>query len=502
VNNEMPDLVPPVDDAQRLVLETLHRVFRETCEWPRYQYVASVLDAEQDVDLQRVLESMPPGLYWPRNAGGVVWHSDDEILGLRVRGLACCRDAESDIACLLACVRFVVATRREAKPASPQAVVEPTLRFADFIKPIESVVGPNPELYRVVLVLELMKAEPFLPSWEGSLDDPAQRHVRLSRDVLRFRDVETLNDLLVAIPEESQPPIARLPTTPVEPHYADVPPASSSLPNAQPQLASSASDYARGADDERTDVPAEAALEDPLRSRRPVIASLLAFFVIVALGVWFAVSPGRTSGGVAIIAGGLVLAVGIAAALGPKATESAAVIGLATLALGAISGGAAVLAAGGDGVPELSGTSTTTTTTASTLDPPPHKATPGLPRSGPTLAVWNKVTNGAQSMRDDDAHPAYLSTAPRAFCKDARCAIPGTDVSTRDTVGPAICQRKGAEITNGDNSSNVDDENAGLYTSDVWYGIRRPDDTIGYISDVWVRPSQRGGLGLPDCRRP
>jgi hypothetical protein len=201
-NLGMPDLIPVIDASQRLVLETLYRVFRETRAWPLYQYVASVLD-DHDLDLQRVLESMPLGLYWPRHMGaGVVWYSDDQALGLRVRGLACCRRSETDIACLLAAVRFVVRRWREEKPRSPQTVVEPRLQFADFIEPVEFVVGLNPELYRVMLVLELMRAEPFLPSWEGSPDDPLQRHVRLSRDVLRFRNVETLNDLVAALLEE------------------------------------------------------------------------------------------------------------------------------------------------------------------------------------------------------------------------------------------------------------------------------------------------------------
>lgn len=135
------------------------------------------------------------------------------------------------------------------------------------------------------------------------------------------------------------------------------------------------------------------------------------------------------------------------------------------------------------------------------LRPAPQKADVGLPTSGPTLEIWNKVTNGANLMRDD-AHPAYLSTVPRNFCKDADCAIPGTDVSTGDTVGPAVCQQNGARTTNGDESSTVDDNNPGLYSSEIWYGVRGPDDTIGYISDVWVRPSRRGGLTLPDCQSP
>lgn len=489
----MADLIPRLDRTQRLVLETLYRVFRETRDWPRYQYVASVLD-DENLDLQRTLESMPPGLYWPRNAGGVVWHSDEEVLGLRVRGLACCRDADVDIACLLTCVRFVVQKRREARPPSPQSVVEPTLRFADFIEPIASIVGANPELYRVLLVLELMKAEPFLPSWAGSLDDPVQRHVRLSRDVLRFRHVQTLTDLLEAIPDDVRPPPVQVIATrsdevafPAEPLSPD---------RAQRATQGEVDDDSGAGDDREAHPTAARRRERGGRSRRTVIAWLVAAVVIISISAWFAVSPGRTSGGVAIIAAGLAVTGAIAVAAGRRASEPALLLGLATLALGAVSGGAAVLEAGGDGGRETSAATTTE------LRPPPDKAPAGLPPSGPTLDIWNKVTSGAKLMRDDDSHPAYLSTVPRNFCKDADCAIPGTNVLTGATIGPAVCQHRGAETTNGDTRTTVDDKNPGLYSSDTWYGVRQTDDTIGYISDVWVHPSQRGGLGLPDCRSP
>jgi hypothetical protein len=136
-------------------------------------------------------------------------------------------------------------------------------------------------------------------------------------------------------------------------------------------------------------------------------------------------------------------------------------------------------------------------TTSGELRPPPEKAPASLPQTGPRLEVFNKVTNGREQMREDA--PAYLSTTPRNYCADADCAIPDTELSTGDTVGPAICQRLGPLTTNGDTRSPADDQNPGLFSSRRWYGIRRPDDTIGYISEVWVRRDDRGGLRLPQC---
>lgn len=116
---------------------------------------------------------------------------------------------------------------------------------------------------------------------------------------------------------------------------------------------------------------------------------------------------------------------------------------------------------------------------------------------GRTISVYNKVTDGASAMREDNT-PAYLSTVPHNYCKPNGCALSGTDVSTGATL-TATCQAQGQQATNGDDQNSVDANNPGRYTSTLWYGIRRPDGRFGYISEVWINPSDRGGLGLPDC---
>ncbi|MGH3428791.1 MAG: hypothetical protein ACRDQZ_14700, partial [Mycobacteriales bacterium] len=113
----------------------------------------------------------------------------------------------------------------------------------------------------------------------------------------------------------------------------------------------------------------------------------------------------------------------------------------------------------------------------------------------------NKVTDGPRRMREDDGNPVYLSTVMRLFCKKAGCAIPPLSLRTGDTVGPAICQGQGAMGTNGDDQNGDDRHNPGRASSTLWYGILRPDGTIGYVNEVWIAPPQRGGLHLPACPR-
>ena len=115
-----------------------------------------------------------------------------------------------------------------------------------------------------------------------------------------------------------------------------------------------------------------------------------------------------------------------------------------------------------------------------------------------TLVVYNKVTNGATQMREDSV-PAYLSTVTENRCRVNGCMVAGTERGTGGTLGPAVCQQSGARTTNGEDNNSIDDNNPGLFTSTRWYGVRLGNGALGYISEVWIDPSQRGGLGLPGC---
>jgi murein DD-endopeptidase MepM/ murein hydrolase activator NlpD len=130
-------------------------------------------------------------------------------------------------------------------------------------------------------------------------------------------------------------------------------------------------------------------------------------------------------------------------------------------------------------------------------EPVPTPQPPPPPPTKDALKVHNKVTNGPTEMREDS--PAYLSTVPRTFCKRDGCAIDGTDRSTGGTYHPVVCQTTGDRTTNGEDQNTRDDQNPGLHSSRMWYGIDLGAGRRGFISEVWVEPSQRGGLGLPQC---
>ena len=107
------------------------------------------------------------------------------------------------------------------------------------------------------------------------------------------------------------------------------------------------------------------------------------------------------------------------------------------------------------------------------------------------------ASNGSIEMREDK--PAYLSTVRQNYCRRDGCAIAGTNRATGGSYGPAICQAQGVRTTNGHDGDANDDANPGLFTSTRWYGIRLAGAGVGYISEVWMSSSQRGGLGLATC---
>jgi hypothetical protein len=128
--------------------------------------------------------------------------------------------------------------------------------------------------------------------------------------------------------------------------------------------------------------------------------------------------------------------------------------------------------------------------------PSPGPGTPTLPPAEREIVIYNKVTNDATTMREDT--PAYLSTVPQNFCKRNGCALPGTDMNSGFRI-VALCQTQGARTTNGWDANPIDDRNPGLFESTRWYLMRWRDGRTGFLSEVWVEPQFRGGMGLRGC---
>lgn len=128
--------------------------------------------------------------------------------------------------------------------------------------------------------------------------------------------------------------------------------------------------------------------------------------------------------------------------------------------------------------------------------PSPGTTTPPAPPRK-VITVDNRVTNG-MGMRED-ATPASLTTKPWKSCSSRGCNIANTQRTSGGSYDAAVCQTQGDRVTNGNDSSAADDANPERFESARFYGVRLTDGTFGYISEVWIRSADRGGLGLPAC---
>ena len=127
--------------------------------------------------------------------------------------------------------------------------------------------------------------------------------------------------------------------------------------------------------------------------------------------------------------------------------------------------------------------------------PQPATGDPQPPRR--VIVVDNRVTNG-MGMREDGT-PARLTTQPWVFCSRRNCNINGTERGSGGTYDAAVCQAFGERTTNGHDTDASDDGNPERFESTRYYGVRIGNGTFGYVSEVWIRAADRGGLGLPAC---
>lgn len=130
------------------------------------------------------------------------------------------------------------------------------------------------------------------------------------------------------------------------------------------------------------------------------------------------------------------------------------------------------------------------TTKANPLPSPPPVATAAI-------TVQNKVALGADRLVEDTT-PAYLSTRPEPRCASNGCKVTGTEVASGAML-VAVCQIQGIEMFNYNLDSSESKQNPNRTDSMIWYKATFPDGRSGYISEVYIVASDRGGKGLPKC---
>lgn len=129
----------------------------------------------------------------------------------------------------------------------------------------------------------------------------------------------------------------------------------------------------------------------------------------------------------------------------------------------------------------------------------PHRtlAAGGHAPSAVVITVQNKVALGTDRLIEDTT-PAYLSTKPAPSCARSGCKVSGTDVGSGAML-VAVCYTRGVEMFNYNLDSSESKINPNRADSTLWYRSVFPDGRLGYISEVYVVPADRGGKGLARC---
>jgi hypothetical protein len=196
---------PHVTDRQQKALDEIRRIYLDTADWPTHAYLEQQLE-EQGIDLDEELRTMPELTFFPdnRRMGGVLHLQEGDKVGLMVRGLVACSDAEREVTMLVATIKWAVAERRAVRQA-PHEVTVKRWRTADAIVPMAKAIGTDPPAWSVKLVLELLCNEPAdLPRWSGVPEAFPDWELDIPTGIKRFRNVETVDDYL----EETSPKLS------------------------------------------------------------------------------------------------------------------------------------------------------------------------------------------------------------------------------------------------------------------------------------------------------
>ncbi|MFI5937581.1 helix-turn-helix domain-containing protein [Actinoplanes sp. NPDC051494] len=142
----------------------------------------------------------------------------------------------------------------------------------------------------------------------------------------------------------------------------------------------------------------------------------------------------------------------------------------------------------------LTGTLTAMTLASFHRDPVVHPVV----RPIAALVVQNKIAVGPADLLEDPSGPAYLSGRTESFCAARGCKVRGTELDSGAVVA-VTCRTDGEPMVNYNADSVPVQDNPGRIRSVLWYRVVFPDGRSGFLSEVYVAPEYRGGMGLGTC---
>jgi len=188
---------------QRLYLQTIFDHFHEYGKWPIYSYIKrTMLRSHPDLDIDEIVKSLPPGLSKPFNAymfDVPGYTNEDTFLTLPATYL--CKGSEEDLKDFVQAIHFFVERYISSDKEKRQVSSNDLITLLDMSELSTRKIGL------------LLQVEPWIFTF-FSTGEEGNWQCKLSRDIRRYRDVETIEQYLEKrdILKKNASPLANEPT--------------------------------------------------------------------------------------------------------------------------------------------------------------------------------------------------------------------------------------------------------------------------------------------------
>ena len=174
-----------LSEQQRLFLQTIFDHFHTYGKWPAFSYMErTILQTYPDLNIDEIAKSLPPGLSKPFNAYmfDVPGYANEDTF-LTVPAIYLCQGSEEDLTDFVRAIRFFVERYNSFDKEKRQVSSNDLLTLLDLSELSTRKIGL------------LLQVEPLIFTFFSTGNDNSWQCI-LSRDIRRYRDVQTIEQYL------------------------------------------------------------------------------------------------------------------------------------------------------------------------------------------------------------------------------------------------------------------------------------------------------------------
>ncbi len=200
----------------------IYEAFRESGEWPTYQYVDRKLDRTYSLDAAKVIASVPAGVLRPDPLRAPIPPQPNDRIALTVEGMYRWGGAWGDLDLLLRVLRWLVERERNFEPASA-TVAEELEVTSEEIRQALTVGNSGPAPDDLSRIRVLLSDDQRI--YRGMSSNASEWKLVIAPNIRRYRDVYTVEQYIaqrVAAREELEATWPHIPKHgPGETHHAE-----------------------------------------------------------------------------------------------------------------------------------------------------------------------------------------------------------------------------------------------------------------------------------------